>query len=126
MISSLQLNKLIRFTFSILILVFNFTLSNAAVEIWEENEQNSEQNNKIRLMLGMYPADLQEDGAKNSITKNYPQALITYTAALFWLLHMNDAQRGQQTLGLATMLLQSFATQDEVNKLVNITIKLPN
>jgi len=87
---------------------------------------SSEQDNKIRLMLGMYPADLQEDGAKNSITKNYPQALITYTAALFWLLHMNDAQRGQQTLGLATMILQSFATQDEVNKLVNITIKLPN
>jgi len=74
----------------------------------------------------MYPSELQSDGDRNSITKNYPQALITYTAALFWLLHMNDSQRGQQTLGLATMLLQSFATQDEVNKLVNITIKLPN
>ena len=87
---------------------------------------SSEQDNKIRLLLGMYPADLQADGDRNTVTKNYPQALITYTAALFWLLHMNDTARGQQTLGIATILLQSFATQDEVNKLVNITLKLPS
>lgn len=86
---------------------------------------STEQDNKIRLMLGMFPKELTDDAHSNSITENYPQALITYTTALFWLLHMNDAQRGQQALGLATMLLQSFATQDEVNKLVNITIKLP-
>ena len=86
---------------------------------------SSEQDNKIRLMLGMFPADLQSDSDKNSITKSYPQALITYTAALFWGLHMNDAQRAQQFLTTAQLLLASFAKQDEINKLVNITMKLP-
>ena len=87
---------------------------------------SSEQDNKIRLMLGMYPVDLQSDSDKNSITKSYPQALITYTAYLFWALHMNDATRAQQYLVTSQLLLQSFAKQDEINKLVNITIKLPN
>lgn len=86
---------------------------------------SSEQDNKIRLMLGMFPSDLQADGDKNSITKSYPQALITYTAALFWGLHMNDAARAQQFLTTAQLLLASFAKQDEINKLVNITMKLP-
>ena len=86
---------------------------------------SSEQDNKIRIMLGMFPADLQSDSDKNSITKSYPQALITYTAALFWGLHMNDAQRTQQFLTTAQLLLASFAKQDEINKLVNITMKLP-
>ena len=86
---------------------------------------SSEQDNKIRLMLGMFPADLQSDSDKNSITKSYPQALITYTAALFWGLHMNDATRAQQFLTTAQLLLASFAKQDEINKLVNITMKLP-
>ena len=86
---------------------------------------SSEQDNKIRLMLGMFPADLQADGDKNSVTKSYPQALITYTAALFWGLHMNDVGRAQQFLTTAQLLLASFAKQDEINKLVNISIKLP-
>ena len=87
---------------------------------------STEQDNKIRLMLGLFPADLQSDSDKNSITKSYPQALITYTAALFWGLHMNDAQRAQQYTATAQVLLQSFARQDEINKLVNVTIKLPS
>jgi hypothetical protein len=87
---------------------------------------SSEQANKIRLMLGMFPADLQADGDKNSVTKSYPQALITYTAALFWGLHMNDANRAQQYLTTAQLLLASFAKQDEINKLVNISLRLPN
>ena len=87
---------------------------------------SSEQDNKIRLMLGLFPADLQSDSDKNSITKSYPQALITYTSALFWGLHLNDAQRAQQYLTTAQLLLSSFARQDEINKLVNVTLKLPN
>ena len=85
---------------------------------------SSEQDNKIRLMLGLFPADLQSDSDKNSITKSYPQALITYTAAMFWGMHMNDAQRAAQYLTTAQLLLASFAKQDEINKLVNITMKL--
>jgi hypothetical protein len=87
---------------------------------------SSEQDNKIRLMLGLFPADLQSDSDKNSVTKSYPQALITYTSALFWGLHLNDAQRAQQYLTTAQLLLSSFARQDEINKLVNVTLKLPN
>ena len=75
-------------------------------------------------MLGLFPADLQSDSDKNSITKSYPQALITYTAAMFWGMHMNDAQRAAQYLSTAQLLLASFAKQDEINKLVNITMKL--
>ena len=86
---------------------------------------SSEQDNKIRLMLGLFPQELQADGDKNSITKNYPMALITYVCALFWSMHMNDLQRGAQALATAQLLLASFAKQDEVNKLVNITMKLP-
>lgn len=86
---------------------------------------SSEQDNKIRLMLGMFPKELTDDAHSNSITENYPQALATYTSALFWGLHMNDAGRAQQFLTTAQLLLASFAKQDEINKLVNITIKLP-
>ena len=39
---------------------------------------------------------------------------------------MNDAQRAQQYTATAQVLLQSFARQDEINKLVNVTIKLPS
>ena len=52
-------------------------------------------------------------------------ALITYVCALFWSMHMNDLQRATQALATAQLLLASFAKQDEVNKLVNITMKLP-
>lgn len=86
---------------------------------------SSEQDNKIRLMLGLFPQELQSDGDKNSITQNYPMALITYVCALFWSMHMNDLQRGAQALATAQLLLASFAKQDEVNKLVNITMKIP-
>jgi hypothetical protein len=85
----------------------------------------SQQDNKIRLMLGMFPKELTDDSHSNSITENYPQALASYTSALFWGLHMNDAGRAAQFLTTAQLLLASFAKQDEINKLVNITIKLP-
>ena len=86
---------------------------------------SSEQDNKIRLLLGLFPQELQADGDRNTITQNYPMALITYTCALFWSMHMNDMQRGAQALATAQLLLASFAKQDEINKLVNITMKLP-
>ena len=47
MISLSHLNKLILFTFFINILIFNFTISFAAVDIWEkkENDQSNTINN---------------------------------------------------------------------------------
>ena len=47
MISLSNLNKLIYFTFFINILIFNFTISFAAVDIWEKKEKNNDQNNQI-------------------------------------------------------------------------------
>ena len=47
MISSSHLNKLIYFTFFINILIFNFTISFAAVDIWEKKKKKNDQNNQI-------------------------------------------------------------------------------
>ena len=47
MISLSHLNKLIYFTFFVNILIFNFTISFAAVDIWEKKEKNNDQNNQI-------------------------------------------------------------------------------
>ena len=46
MINSSHLNKLLHFTFFIYILIFNFTLSIAAVDIWEKKKKENEQNNQ--------------------------------------------------------------------------------
>ena len=47
MISLSNLNKLIYFTFFINILIFNFTISFAAVDIWKKKEKSNDQNNQI-------------------------------------------------------------------------------
>ena len=47
MISLSNLNKLILFTFFINILIFNFTISFAAVDIWEKNKKKNDQSNQI-------------------------------------------------------------------------------
>jgi len=47
MINLSNLNKLILFTFFINILIFNFTISFAAVDIWEKKKKNNDQNNQI-------------------------------------------------------------------------------
>ena len=47
MISLSNLNKLILFTFFINILIFNFTISFAAVDIWEKKKKKNDQSNQI-------------------------------------------------------------------------------
>ena len=53
MISLSHLNKLILFTFFINILIFNFTISFAAVDIWEkkENDQSNKINNEKEIKI---------------------------------------------------------------------------
>ena len=46
MISLSHLNKSIYFTFFIYILIFNFTLGIAAVDIWEKKENENKQNDQ--------------------------------------------------------------------------------
>ena len=47
MINLSHLNKLILFTFFINILIFNFTISFAAVDIWEKKKKKNDQSNQI-------------------------------------------------------------------------------
>ena len=47
MINLSRLNKLILFTFFINILIFNFTISFAAVDIWEKKKKKNDQSNQI-------------------------------------------------------------------------------
>jgi len=46
MISLLNLNKLVHFIFFLSILIFNFTISFAAVDIWKKNEEKDNKNNQ--------------------------------------------------------------------------------
>ena len=47
MINLSRLNKLILFTFFINILIFNVTISFAAVDIWEKKKKKNDQSNQI-------------------------------------------------------------------------------
>ena len=53
MISLSHLNKLIYFTFFVNILIFNFTISFAAVDIWDKkkNDQSSKINNEKEIKI---------------------------------------------------------------------------
>ncbi|SVD04105.1 uncharacterized protein METZ01_LOCUS356959, partial [marine metagenome] len=52
MINLSRLNKLILFTFFINILIFNFTISFAAVDIWEKkNDQSNQINNEKEIKI---------------------------------------------------------------------------
>ena len=53
MISLSNLNKLIYFTFFINILIFNFTISFAAVDIWEKKKKKNYQSNQINNEKGI-------------------------------------------------------------------------
>lgn len=83
----------------------------------------NELNKKIYLMLGVYPAALNNDTDTNSITTYYPQTLVWYVTALFWV-HLGDAQRAAQALQVASAMMTAFATQDEISKLMNITLQI--
>lgn len=85
---------------------------------------NSEVGWFLRLLLAVKPAKLTSDTTSNSITDNYSDALIYYAGALLWLLHLNDQVRGQQWLQTASLYLQTFATEEELKKLMGITLKM--
>ena len=53
MINLSHLNKLILFTFFINILIFNFTISFAAVDIWEKKKKKNYQGNQINNEKGI-------------------------------------------------------------------------
>lgn len=85
---------------------------------------NGEVGKKLRILIAVKPAKLVNDTDSNTLTNNYPDAVIYYAGALFWLLHLNDPVRGTQWLNIASAFLKTFATEEEVKKLINIQVKL--
>lgn len=88
---------------------------------------DQEVGNKIRIFIGVRPKGLTSDSGINStntITLNYPRALILYVIAMFWSLYLRDLQAGQQWLGHAVNALQAFARADEIAKLSNAIINI--
>lgn len=82
----------------------------------------AEVGNKIRLTLQMKPDELTGDGSENTITTHYSRPLILYTAGMFWSLYYGNLQTGQLWLRRAGDAMAAFATQDEINKLINLTV----
>jgi hypothetical protein len=78
----------------------------------------------IKVLLAVRPSALTSDTSTNIITDKFPYALIWYVGALFWLHHLNDVQRGQTFMQTASLLMTSFATQQEISKLSSITFKV--
>jgi hypothetical protein len=85
---------------------------------------NSQVGWKLRILLAVKPKKLLTDTDTNTITENYPEALVWYVASLLWLAHLGDKQRGEAFLNTASLLLTSFATQQEISKLIGITQKI--
>lgn len=79
---------------------------------------------KLRILLAVKPKKLTSDTDTNTITEHYPEALVWYVASLLWLAHLGDRQRGEAFLNTASLLLTSFATQQEISKLIGITQKI--
>ena len=65
MINLLNLNKLVHFIFFLSILIFNFTISFAAVDIWKKNEEkdnkNNQNSNEQEIKIGMSIINGQDD-----------------------------------------------------------------
>lgn len=78
----------------------------------------------LRVLLAVKPSILTTDTDTNTIVDNYPDAIVYYAGALLWLLHLHDSIRGSQWLQIATVYLRSFATEEEVKKLLSITTKM--
>ncbi len=86
---------------------------------------SNEENWTIQAGLQVLPAALTADGESNTISINYPQALIFLAGTLFWGLHLNDPFRFQTWLQLTTTALTGVAKEQELSKLsnINLTIK---
>ena len=87
--------------------------SNADIEGW-----------LLRLLLQMFPSALAVDGDTNTITLNYPHALIHLASGIMWASRLHDQQRAQAEFTLGAQFLSSIATNDQIGKLINIQTKM--
>jgi len=77
----------------------------------------NEVNNKVRIMLAVKPALLTLATDTNTITEEYPYALIHYVAGLTYAEFGVQSKRDFE-LTQAGQLISTFATNDELNKLL--------
>lgn len=80
----------------------------------------NEENNILEVFLAVKPDLLVNDGDDNVITNNYERSLIHYVAGLLWLSSFNQQQRGQAELQIAGKLMEEFANDDEIQKLLSV------
>lgn len=74
----------------------------------------------IRLLLQMYPDSLSDDADTNTITVNFPHALMHFATGIVWASHFHDQQRATAELQLGAQYLVEVATDDKLKKLVNM------
>ncbi len=79
---------------------------------------------KLRLLLVMYPDVLSDDADTNTITNEYPYALVHFASGLIWASHFHDQNRAQAEFSIAAQFLGSIASDDQIKKLVNIQSKI--
>ena len=78
-------------------------------------------NNELRLTLQTRTNSLVNDSDTNTITTRFPEAFAMYVAALISLLHQRDPVNGPLWLQQAGVMLQAYATADEISRLTNFT-----
>lgn len=83
---------------------------------------DTEVGDRIRIFVGLKAEPLTLDADTNTITNNYPETLEAYVAALTEYYVFKDYPAGDKWLQQASLMLTSFATQDEINQLVNIPL----
>lgn len=80
----------------------------------------NEVDNRLEILIAKKPDLLTADDSTNVITENYPRALIHYVAGLLWKTSLNQQERGNSELQIAGKLMQEFAYDDEIQKLISV------
>ncbi len=75
---------------------------------------------KLRLFLVMYPDKLSATGDTNTISVNFPYALMHFACGIIWSSHFHDQQRAQAEFSLGAQMLSEVARDDQLKKLINM------
>ncbi len=79
---------------------------------------------KLRMLVVMYPDTLTADTDTNTVTENYPYALVHLASGILWSSHFHDPQRAQAEFQMGTQFLGSIASDDQIKKLINIQSRM--
>lgn len=91
-----------------------------AKNVWVYPRPNSDEiNNIIEIVVARRPPSLTNSGDTNTISDEFPYALIHYSAALVWF-HFGQESRGRIELQIAAKLLEEVATDEELQKLLQV------